>query len=65
MPERCTDPTCEQHWPAACWVVSFDHWGESGSTVIAVCATEEAARKVSAEQVFKLDYQIERWDITR
>ena len=65
MPDRCTDPTCQEHWPDVCWVVSYDHWGQDGITIVAVCATEEAARKVVADEVTKLDYKIERWDVTR
>jgi hypothetical protein len=50
----------------AVWVVSYDHWGQDGITIEAICATEQAARDYVANSVFKsLGFKIERWDITR
>lgn len=51
--------------PAEVWVVSYDHWGQDGITIVAVCATEQSAKDIVAAEVFKLDYEIERWDVTR
>lgn len=55
----------EDGWPAVCWVVSWDHWGESGVTVEGVFATEQAAQDFVANSNYRdVTYDIERWDVT-
>lgn len=118
MTDRCTDPTCAEHWsddghgnvirrlppgstitftpigpdgsagepqtfpPSTStfragddgriiplgtrdevWVVSSDYWGQDGITIEGIFATEEAARKHVTEATFKLDYNVDRWDV--
>lgn len=47
------------------WLVTWDHWGADGTSIEGVFATEEAAKSYAAEAIFKLDYTIERWDVTK